>query len=388
MIRAFHDRQAVGRVDAVLDALLALHTEAALILDAESLRILRANPAATRLLGFSHSELESSSIDALFANDAAADSFAADLQRLKSSAHPATVATTVQTASGELMRATHRVLFIPTQPEQPALFADIIRPTFGSREAYDRQALPQASAAPLDPQTSRAARAALLGEFAASMAHEISQPLTAMLNFASAGLRELRSNAPDVSRAGAYVESATVQARRAVEIVRKLTDFIRGNSDARAVANLNDAVVEAVNLIGADARSHQTTIVTEQQPDLPHARADAVLIQQVVLNLLKNAIEAMRKTPRAQRRLVVTTRRTNDEMIAVSVRDCGSGAPPEATARLFDPFYSTKPHGLGLGLTISRSIVEAHGGELWATAHPDGGMIFTFTLPAVAARSP
>lgn len=226
------------------------------------------------------------------------------------------------------------------------------------------------------------ARVATLGEMSASIAHEINQPLGAIVNNANAGLRWL--SADSVEDARKSLALVVADGHRASEILDRIRAMVRKSPPQKHPVDLNDALREVLTLVASQAANRGVSIDSRLSPDIPRVRADRVQVQQVVLNLVMNAIEAMSGTPASLRRVTVVSTRADDETVHVSVRDAGAGINPEQLERLFEPFYSTKPDGLGMGLPISRGIVQAHDGRLWASANADRGATFRFALPASA----
>lgn len=228
-----------------------------------------------------------------------------------------------------------------------------------------------------------ASRLALMGEMASSLAHEINQPLAAISNYAKGCQRRLAANAdPEGVAEGLTLIHA--QAERAAAIVRRVRGFVRKRPPEALDLDVNEAVEEALALFQGVAR-RGLKIRTELAAGLPPVRADRVQIEQVVVNLLQNGLDAM--AGMAARRLSVTTR-VVDGAVEVAVADRGRGLSADDRERMFDPFFSTKREGLGLGLALSRSIVEAHGGRLWAEDGEEGGAVFRFTIPVRAEASP
>ena len=222
-------------------------------------------------------------------------------------------------------------------------------------------------------------RLTALGEMASTLAHELNQPLSAIANYLKGGRRLLERAAPDTVRAAEAMDKAADQALRAGQIIRRLRDFVsRGESD-REIESLSKLVEEAsaLALIGAKELGVRVSYDFDRHVDM--VLADKVQIQQVILNLIRNAIDAMMTSPR--RALKITTDAADGGGLAqVSVADTGPGLSPEVAERLFQPFVSTKAQGMGVGLSISRTIVEAHGGRIWAESNSDGGVTFHFTL--------
>ena len=221
-----------------------------------------------------------------------------------------------------------------------------------------------------------------MGQMASALAHEINQPLTAATNYLEAAhLLLVGSESAAAQRAGAAIDDALGQLNRATQIIRRLRAFVRKGEPRQRTEDIAKIVEEAaaLALIGAKERGIKVRLRAASQ--LPRVLIDKVQIQQVVVNLMRNAIEAMEVSDR--RELTVSTELAEDGVITISVADSGPGIAPELADRLFQPFVTTKAQGMGVGLSICRSIVEAHSGRLWAETNPDGGAIFRFTVPAI-----
>jgi PAS domain S-box-containing protein len=227
------------------------------------------------------------------------------------------------------------------------------------------------------------ARLSSVGEMASSLAHELNQPLGAVTNYCKAGLRLLSSNSPDGQRVATALEKASMQAQRAGDIIHHIRDFTRKDTRRRACIEMNSVVREAVRLTEIDIYKQQGSIRLELSEVLPKVMGDRVQLEQVILNLLRNGMEAMVECQAASRLLVVCSRARDARTVQVSVKDNGLGLGNAALDHIFDPFYTTKCDGMGMGLSISRSIIEAHTGRLWAEslASPERGAVFHFTLP-------
>ncbi|MGH8501002.1 MAG: PAS domain S-box protein [Gammaproteobacteria bacterium] len=226
------------------------------------------------------------------------------------------------------------------------------------------------------------ARLSSVGEMASSLAHELNQPLGAVTNYCKAGLRLLRGGG-ERERIAEALEKASTQAQRAGDIIHHIRDFVRKDTRRRAYVELNDIVREAVRLTEADIRKKRCSIRLKLSERLPRVIGDRIQLEQVILNLLRNGTEAMVDCNAQKRELVVFSRVLDGRMVRISVRDCGAGLDDETMKRIFDPFYTTKSDGMGMGLPISRSIIEAHAGHLWAEQRvpPGSGATFHFTLP-------
>lgn len=223
-------------------------------------------------------------------------------------------------------------------------------------------------------------RLSALGEMASTLAHELNQPLTAIANYLK-GSSRLLAEVPDENSKMAVeaIDKAAAQAIRAGEIIRRLRDFVARGEPDTAVENVNSLIEEAGALALVGAREQGIHTRFELDPKAEFVLADRVQIQQVVLNLIRNAIEAMLKSPRKELR--ISTEKANG-MVTVAVADQGQGIEPDVMEQLFQPFMTTKSNGMGIGLSISKTIIEAHGGRIWAESQPQRGTIFRFTLPA------
>jgi two-component system sensor kinase FixL len=225
-------------------------------------------------------------------------------------------------------------------------------------------------------------RLTAMGEMASTLAHELNQPLSAIANYLK-GVRRLleREGGAQPAVISDAVDKAADQALRAGDIVRRLREFVARGESERRVESIAKLVEEASALALVGAKEQGIRIRTRYDFDVDLVLADKVQVQQVLLNLMRNAIDAMAGSPR--RDLVLSTAAA-DGMAVINVADTGPGIEPEMATQLFQPFVTTKPHGMGVGLSISRTIVEAHGGRIWTEPNPGGGTIFRFTLPRVS----
>ena len=224
-------------------------------------------------------------------------------------------------------------------------------------------------------------RVSLLGETTALLAHELNQPLSAIVNNANAGSRFIDNGNPDIDVLREIMEDVETDGRRAHDIIDAVRRTIKKGGTIREPINLNDTVGKVIHMVEPEAKVHSCEMETSLAGDLPPVEGDPVQIQQVLINLVTNAFDAMRDTPAARRRVQITTEPNGNGTVCVTVRDRGSGIPADVRGRLFDQFVTTKEEGLGMGLAIVRSIVEAHGGEIAADNPKDGGARFFFTLP-------
>ncbi|HUK61324.1 MAG TPA: PAS domain S-box protein [Stellaceae bacterium] len=226
------------------------------------------------------------------------------------------------------------------------------------------------------------ARLTEMGQMASGLAHELNQPLTAAANYLQA-LRRLvdRGDESSLARARSAAESAVGQVARAGEIIRRLREFVKKSEPERREESIVSLIEEASGLALIGAREYGIEVRFRTASELPLAFVDKVQVQQVLVNLIRNAVEAMQASPR--RSIVVETHLDGEGLIRVGVLDSGPGIAPEVLERLFQPFVTTKAQGMGVGLSLCRAIIEAHGGRLWAEPNPDGGAIFRFTVPPV-----
>ncbi|MEK7246038.1 MAG: ATP-binding protein, partial [Pseudomonadota bacterium] len=220
-----------------------------------------------------------------------------------------------------------------------------------------------------------------MGEMASGFAHELNQPLAAVVNYAKGAVRRLKQNAVEPGELLAVLEQVAAQAERAAAIVRRIRAFIRKEEPRHVALDFNQIIRETAGLMAAEAEREGARLILDLANPLPRVHADAVQIEQVIVNLARNAIEAMAEASSPVRQITLRTMPAADGAVAIAVEDTGPGLPHVGRERLFDPFFTTKAEGLGLGLSISQSIVEAHGGRLTAAPSPGGGAIFRFTLP-------
>jgi PAS domain S-box-containing protein len=228
------------------------------------------------------------------------------------------------------------------------------------------------------------ARVTTLGELTASISHEVNQPLAAIVNAAAACLRWLDHATPNLDEARSAVEWITKEANRASEVIRRVRALAKKTDIEKAPLDINDVVREVIALVQRELISHQVSLRTEFAPALPMILGDRVQLQQVIINLVMNGIEAMQSVTDRPRKLIIRSGRDETHRVLVSVTDCGVGVSAENADQLFNAFFTTKPSGMGMGLSICRSIMEAHGGRLWATANVPHGATFQFTLPVNA----
>jgi C4-dicarboxylate-specific signal transduction histidine kinase len=224
-------------------------------------------------------------------------------------------------------------------------------------------------------------RLSTMEEMASGMAHEISQPLSAIINYTRGCVRHLQSGQHDTGQLTEVMEKAVTQAERAGEVIQRLKNFFCKGQLVKTPCKINSILRETVGLIRHDLTSSKTKVDMDFEKDLPFISADRIQLQQVMLNLLQNAIDAMRDNNPATRKIKIETNTLNKETVAITVNDTGPGFSKEVIHKVFKPFFSTKAHGRGMGLAICRSIIEAHGGVFTINPNTSNNSWIRFTLP-------
>jgi len=226
-----------------------------------------------------------------------------------------------------------------------------------------------------------------LGELTASIAHEVNQPLAAIVTYGDAGLRWLNREVPQLDEVRSAVERMIDCAKLAGEVIARLRALSRKKTPEMVRLDINEVVNEVLFLIRREISMHQVLVRLDLDSPLPSVFGDRVQLQQVILNLLVNGIQAMALVDDRPRELLIRSRADNSEQVLVEVRDSGIGIDPEHVGQLFNAFFTTKADGMGMGLSICRSIIEAHGGRIWASHNDGPGTILHFTLPAHRATA-
>ena len=227
-------------------------------------------------------------------------------------------------------------------------------------------------------------RVTTMGELAGSIAHEIKQPIAAVHTSANASLLWLGREQPDIAKAREAISRIIQDITRASEIINRIRILFKKGESERERLDVNEVIREMVSLMGSEAGRRAISIQTALAPELPRVRADRVQLQQVFMNLMLNGMEAINEG-NASGNLTITSQRNPDGQVLISVSDTGIGLPRERADKVFDTFFTTKPQGTGMGLSISRSIIESHGGRLWAIGNSERGATFQFTLPVERA---
>jgi Signal transduction histidine kinase regulating C4-dicarboxylate transport system len=230
-------------------------------------------------------------------------------------------------------------------------------------------------------QLAHVMRVTTLGEMATSIAHQINQPLAAMAVHSNACLNWLDAEPPNLDEARKNISRIAKDADRANEIIVQVRNLTKGSPSEKTWLQINEVIHSTVGFLDREIQEQQISLQTELADNVPAVQGDRVQLQQVVLNLMLNAIEAVNQASLGQRRLVISSTQRDPKNVLITVQDTGTGFAPEDSDRLFDAFFTTKRNGMGMGLAISRSIVESHGGRIWATSYNPAGAAFHFTLP-------
>jgi C4-dicarboxylate-specific signal transduction histidine kinase len=230
-------------------------------------------------------------------------------------------------------------------------------------------------------EVAHANRVATMGQLTASIAHEVNQPIAGAATNAEAALRWLKARPPDLEEVRLALGRIVKDAHRAGDVIGRIRDLVKKAPSRKERVDMNEAIREVIEVTRGEAVKNGASVETALGRGLPLIEGDRVQLQQVVLNLIVNAVQAMGGVADGPRELFITTTCAEPDGVLVAVKDSGPGLAPASLERLFDPFYTTKPEGLGMGLSICRSIIEAHGGRLWVTANLPQGAIFHFTMP-------
>ena len=230
-------------------------------------------------------------------------------------------------------------------------------------------------------ELARLSRVLTMGELTASIAHEINQPITAVVTNGHACLQWLSTTPPNLEKVQQSAESIIQDGTRAGAVITRIRALFRKEEPVKNWVDVNQAIQELVEFLRHEASSRGISIRTDLSSAMPEIEADRVQLQQVILNLVMNAMDALNETSTSAKEIVIRSRQQGTGEVLIVVEDCGAGIRSETINKIFDPFFTTKPNGIGMGLSISRSIVESHHGRLWASPNPSGGAILQFTLP-------
>jgi C4-dicarboxylate-specific signal transduction histidine kinase len=262
----------------------------------------------------------------------------------------------------------------PLETEEGTLVSGAVRDLTERTRA--EEALRQAKA-----DLTHVTRVTTMGELTASLAHEIKQPIAAAVTDANTCLRWLGRDQPDVAEAREAASRIIKDATRAADIISRVRLLFEKGTPRQELVDVNEVIQEMIVLLRGEATAYSISVRTELAEDLPPVMGDRTQLQQVLMNLMMNSTDAM-KNMDGTREITIQSQRAEDGQVLISVSDTGVGLPPEKAERIFDAFFTTKPHGTGMGLRISRSIIESHGGRLWAAPNSPRGARLAFTLPS------
>lgn len=357
-----------------LQALLDAAVDAIVVIDAEG-RIVTFNAAAEQLFGHRASDVLGKPVEMLMPEPHRSQ-HAGYLRRYVSGGPPRIIGigreVQAQRANGELFPVALSVG--EAKSASGRRFVGIIRDLSAQRSAEQR-------ARALEARLAHVGRFNLMGEMAAGIAHEINQPLTAIATYAQAARRIVEREQPGMTALLDICRKIDAQALRAGQVVENLRRFIRKQEIRTQVLDVNRVIADVVNLVEADAKAESIPLEIAYGADLPKVTADSVQLQQVVLNLTRNAVDAMRDGVRKDRGIAIVTEPTSRGGVRITVTDHGHGVPRQIGDNIFHPFVTTKRDGLGVGLAISRTIVQSYGGSLTYSDNPEGGSIFAVELP-------
>lgn len=366
--------------DVLLEALLGAAVDGICIID-EDATILSFSKGAQELLGYAPDDVMGRNVTALMPEPYRSEHDGYMSRYLTTrEAHIIGIGREVraQRADGEIFPIDLSVGEAPVAGG--SLFVGIMRDLRRRTSLEKELQLERAHARELERSLAHVHRVSTMGEMAAGIAHEINQPLAAISTYADAGQRIIESSEPDLQKLAYALRNIAQQARRAGDVVQRMRDMARDVETARSAVNINDVLRNLLVLVELEARDSEAPIKLQLAEGIGPVRVDQVQIQQVIINLVRNGLEAMIKRSQAQQGIHIRTEDRGSE-VAVSVTDHGEGVPADKVDAIFLPFETSKPNGMGIGLSICSTIVQRHGGKLEYEPNPEGGSRFVFTLP-------
>lgn len=342
------------------------------------------NPASERIFGYTAAEAIGQPIGIIVPPERRTEPLAV-LERFAKGERLATFETVRMRKNGDRFEALVTVSPLHAGSSEAIGTATITRDISVRKQIEERYRVELRDA---QAELARVVRLTTVGEMAATIAHEINQPLAAVVTNGAAALRWLENRPPEIREAREAIRRGVNEANRASEIINRIRALLKREKMEYGALDLNAALIEVVGFTLGERRAHRVVVETELDAGLPPVRGNRVQLQQVALNLMLNAIDATSAVSGRQRVLSVRTSANGGDSAVVVVEDSGVGLDPETAEHLFEPFFTTKPEGMGMGLAIARSIVEAHGGRLWAAPGSAGGAAFCFTVPYAAGDVP
>ncbi len=350
------------------------HSAAGIALTDQDGRILTANPAFHNMLGYTEKDLRTISLTQITPEDDRETTRSRITQLVTGKLNGYHVQRRYERRDGSIVWANAGVSLIPGTESRAPMLLQIVEDITERKRAEEELAAAQ-------NELVCVTRVTTMGELAASIAHEVNQPLAAVVANGHACLRWLAAETPNEQEVRDAVQRIIRDANRASDVISRIRGFLQRKGPHRSEVHLDEVIGEVISLVHDKARTHGVSLSTRLAADLPPVVADRVQLQQVVLNLVMNAIDAMSSVTERERVLEIGADKYHSDTVLVTVRDSGTGLEPQQRVRIFDAFYTTKPEGLGMGLAISSSIIEAHGGRLWATPNEGPCETFQFTLP-------
>jgi PAS domain S-box-containing protein len=352
---------------------LAENSSAGIALIASDGRFIAANLALQKMLGYTEHELQGRTVTNLSHEGDRAATEARISEAYEGQRRVYHIEKRYLRKDGTVMWADVSSVFVPASGSNSAFFSVVIVDITERKRAEEKLREAQTELA-------HVSRVMTMGEMAASIAHEVNQPLAGIVTNANASLRWLAGESPNLNEARDAIRRIVRDGNRAGDVVSQMRALFQKARTAKERLNINEVIGEVVIFTQSEVRRNNVALRTELAADLPSVMGDRVQLQQVVVNLILNAIEAMSTVEDRERGLVIRTQRGEGGEVRVAVQDSGIGFDPQSAERIFDAFHTTKPGGLGMGLSISRSIVESHGGRLWAVSNDGPGATFQFTL--------
>jgi PAS domain S-box-containing protein len=336
-------------------------------------RPMAANPALQRMLGYTADELRTLSLPNLTHDDDLSLSRASMAELVEGTRQQYDMQKRYRRKDGSVIWVNASGSVVPGSDRMPRFLVEIIEDITDRKLAEDSLRKAQAELA-------HVTRLTTMGELAASIAHEVNQPLAAVITNGNASLRWLAAQTPNLDEAREAVQRIIRDGHRAADVIQRVRALLKKTSPQKTWLDINDVIHEVLTLAHSEVRRHRVSLCTELATGLPPVLGDRIQLQQVILNLVMNGMEAMSSVADRSRELLIRSGSHGPQGIFVAVRDSGIGLDAQTLDRIFDAFFTTKPEGMGMGLSISRTIIEAHGGRLWATANDGHGATFQFTL--------
>jgi PAS domain S-box-containing protein len=337
-------------------------------------RLMAANPALQRMLGYTADELLTLSLPNLTHEDDLLLSRASMAELIAGTRQQYDMQKRYRRKDGRVIWVNASGSVVPGSERMPRFLVEILEDITDRKLAEDSLRKAQAELA-------HVTRLTTMGELAASIAHEVNQPLAAVITNGNACLRWLAAQTPNLDEAREAVQRIIRDGHRAGDVIQRVRALLKKTGPQKAQLDINDVIHEVLTLAHSEVRRHRVSVRTELATGLLPLLGDRIQLQQVILNLVMNGMEAMSSVADRPRELLIESATHEPQSIFVAVRDSGIGLDAQTLDRIFDAFYTTKPEGMGMGLSISRTIIEAHGGRLWATPHAGPGATFQFTLP-------